>query len=163
MTLGDPPARTSRGVARRVRWFGLRHGLGLFGPTPSYPTPPIMARSGPGSGVRGSYRRRLAAIERALVADTPELSSKFVLFNRLTVGEPPAGVEQVPPAARSRPRPAYLALLLALAAITALCVTLSVQLRPAARPCIVTAAAPTSVGAHAPVRGGDCHAYATNK
>ncbi|HEY1823984.1 MAG TPA: hypothetical protein VGG83_29090 [Trebonia sp.] len=122
-----------------------------------------MARSQPDSGVRGRYPRRLAAIERALVADMPELSSKFVLFNRLTAGEPPAGVEQVPRAARSRPRPAYLGLLLALAAITALCVTLSLQMRPAARPCVVTAAASASDGAHAPVRGGDCHAYATNK
>jgi Protein of unknown function (DUF3040) len=163
MTMHDPSARTSRGVSRRVRWFGLRHGLGMSGRTPPYPAPPIMARSQPGSGVRGRYPRRLAAIERALVADTPELSSKFVLFNRLTAGEPPAGVEQVPRAARSRPRSAYLAVLLALAAITALCVTLSLQMRPAARPCVVTAAAPASAGAHAPVHGGDCHAYATNK
>jgi hypothetical protein len=60
------------------------------------------ARSGPGSPVRAPYRRRLAEIERSLVADAPTLSSKFAVFNRLTAGERPVGAERVTRRARLR-------------------------------------------------------------
>jgi hypothetical protein len=112
--------------------------------------------------VRACRRRELAAIERALVADTPALSAKFALFNHLAAGEPPVGVELVSGPARSRPRPraAYLAVLIALAAIVTLCLTLSAQLHPAVRPCAVTA---TAGAASSPVRGPGCPAYANTK
>jgi hypothetical protein len=154
MTLRDPFARTSRGATRCVRWFEVRHWLGL-----PYPNVPSLARPRRGFRTRTGYRRKLAAIERALVADTPALSSKFFVFNQLTADEQPVGAEQVP-VPWSRPRPAYLAVLLALAAIAAICFTLSTQLHAAARPCQLTTA---GAAAHAPVRSGSCHAYATNK
>ncbi|HVT68940.1 MAG TPA: hypothetical protein VHF26_14410, partial [Trebonia sp.] len=78
-------------------------------------------------------RRKLAAIERALVTDAPGLSSMFTMFNQLNQGEEAAGAERVPAPAWPRPRPAYLAALLALAAVVALCLALAAQIRPAAR------------------------------
>jgi hypothetical protein len=108
-------------------------------------------------------RRRLAAIERALAAEAPGLSSKFALFNQLTVGERPAGPEQLPPPRRPALRPAYLAVLLALAAVAALCVTLSLQLHPVVRTCAATATAAVRTSARAPMQDVACHAYATNK
>ena len=98
--------------------------------------------------------------ERALVADTPALSSKFALFNHLTKGERPIGLEQLPASAWPRPRPAHLAVVLALAAIVTLCLTLSTQIHSMVRPCQATSAA--GAGAYAPVRGLNC-AYATTK
>ena len=114
MTMHDPPVGMGYGWSWRVRWPGARRGHG--------------GRSHwPGAPARPCSRRKLAAIERALMADTPALSSKFALFNHLTRGEPPVGVEPLP--ALRRPRAMYLAVLLALAAVVTLCLTLSAQFR----------------------------------
>jgi hypothetical protein len=160
MTLRDPFAGESRGAGRRIRWFALGSWLGL---PANRPTAPGKRRSAPGKGqpgfrLRARYRRRLAEIERALMAETPALSSKFAVFNRLTAGERPAGAEQLPPRHRSRPRAVHLAILLALAAVTTMCVVLSTQMHPvAARPCPTSATAGPSV--HGAVRGVTCPAY----
>lgn len=129
--------------ARRVRWqWGWRP------PTPEAP-------------VRRPYRRRLAAIERALEVEVPALSARFAVFNQLTDGERPVGAEQVRSLAWPRPRRVHLALALVVAAFAALCVTLGVQSgRPVPR-CPVTAAA--GAVAHAPVRDLPCRAYPTAK
>lgn len=120
-------------------------------------------RPGPGALVRVPYRRRLAAIERELTANAPALSSKFAVFNHLTDGERPVGAEQVSSHGRPRLRILYLAALLgALAALVALCVTLTTQLRPTARPCQVSAAGTVATAAgstHTLVRGVPCPAY----
>ena len=145
MTLHDPSVGMSSGWDWRLRWPRTRRGLGRFRPKPA----------GPGARVRGPYRRKLAAIERALVADTPALSLKFALFNHLTSGERPVGVEQVP--ASAWPRAVHLAVLLALAAIATMCLILSAQSHSAVRPCTATAAASV------PVHGQGCHAYADTK
>lgn len=92
-------------------------------------------------------RRRLAAIERDLTADEPVLAAKFAVFGQLGDGEPPAGAERVPPPAWSRS--VRLAVLFILAAIVALCVTLSIQLNSVTRPCPAAAAAKAS-GGHGP-------------
>jgi hypothetical protein len=155
MTMHDPFARMSR----RTRWFSLRRGLGL--PDSKLPRLKLSRPYRPGPGLRASARdrRRLSRIERALTADMPALASMFTMFNRLTVGEQPAGVEWVPSPAWRRPRAVHLAVLLALAAIAALCLTLSTQLHSAARSCSGAAGMTTS----APVRSPTCHAYATTK
>ena len=120
-------------------------------------------RPGSRASVRVPYRRRLAAIERDLTTNAPALSSKFAVFNHLTRGERPVGVEQVSLPARPRLRIVYLAALLgALAAMVALCVTLTTQLRPTARTCQVAAAgtvAAAAGSARALVRGAPCPAY----
>jgi hypothetical protein len=108
--------------------------------------------------VRAPYRRELVKIERTLMADTPALSAKFALFNHLTRGEQPVGVEHLPSPAWPRPRAAYLAVVLALAAIVTMCVALSTQVRGAVRPCQPAAAAGAS--AHALPRDLTCDAYA---
>jgi hypothetical protein len=107
--------------------------------------------------VRVPHRRRLAAIERALAADAPVLSSKFDMFNHLTRGERAVGMEPVSVRAWPRPRP-VVAILLALAAIATLCVTLSTQIHTAVRPCSANTAGAT----YTPVRGVggvNCRAY----
>ena len=154
MTMQDPFARMSG----RTRWFSLRRGLGL--PDSGLARLKLSRPYRPGPGLRASARerRRLARIERALTADMPVLASMFTMFNRLTAGEQPASVEWVPSPAR-RPRGVHLAVLLALAAIAALCLTLSTQLHSAARSCSGAARMTTS----APVRSPTCHAYATTK
>ena len=151
MTLHDPSVGMSSGWDWRIRWPRTRRGLGRFRPKPA----------GPGARVRGPYRRKLAAIERALVADTPALSLKFALFNHLTSGERPVGVEQVSAAAWPRPRPVHLAVLLALAAIVTMSLIISAHFHPAVRPCAANAAAGTTVSA--PVHGLGCHAYANTR
>jgi hypothetical protein len=110
--------------------------------------------------VRAPYRRKLAKIERTLMADTPALSSKFALFNHLTRGERPVGVERLP-SPRARPRAAYVAALLALAAIATMCLALSAQVRTAVRTC--QPAAVTGASAHGPARELNCNAYANTK
>jgi hypothetical protein len=144
----DPFVGMGYGWSWRVRWPGTRHRPG------SQPT-------GPGRPVRAPYRRELARIERTLMADTPALSSKFALFNHLTRGERPVGVEQLPSPARRRPRAAYVAVLLALAAIVTMCVALSAQVRTTVRPCPPAAA--TGASAHALTREASCGAYANTK
>ena len=150
MSLHDPSAGMRYGWDWRTRWPRTRHGLGWRRPK----------SSGPGARVRVRYRRKLAVIERALVAETPALSAKFALFNHLAKGDPPGGVEQVSTSSWPRPQPAV-AIVLALAAVVALCLTLSTQIHAAMRPCTVTAV--TGAAAYAPVRGLNCHAYADTK
>jgi hypothetical protein len=148
MTMHDPFVGMGDGWSWRVRWPGTRRRPGR-------------QPSGPGGPVRAPYRRELAKIERTLMADTPALSAKFVLFNHLTRGEQPVGVEQLPPSAWPRPRAAYLSVVLALAAIVTMCLALSAQVRTAVRPCQPAAA--TGASAHALPRDLTCDAYATTK
>ena len=148
MTMRDPFAGTGYGWSWRVRWPATTHRPGR-------------QPRGPGGPVRAPYRRKLARIERTLMADTPALSSKFALFNHLTRGERPVGVEQLPAPGRRRPRAAYVAMLLALAAIATMCLALSAQVRTAVRPCQHAAAAGTST--HALTRASACDAYANTK
>jgi len=148
MTMHDPFVGMGYGWGWRVRWPGARRGPGG-------------QRPGPGEPVRAPYRRKLAQIERTLMADTPALSSKFALFNHLTRGERPVGVEQLPSRGRRRPRAAHVAVLLALAAIVTMCVALSAQVRTAVRTC--QPAAVTGTSPHAPTRGLNCNAYANTK
>jgi hypothetical protein len=115
-------------------------------------------RSAPHARVRGPYRRRLAAMERTLMADAPTLASKFSVFNQLTDGERPVGAEQVPGPPWPRLRPAYLAVLLILATVAAVCLTVSAQIRAPVRSCAAAGAS-----AYVPVRGLPCHAYPTAK
>jgi hypothetical protein len=121
------------------------------------------ARLGPNARARVRYRRRLAAIERDLTANAPALSSKFAVFNHLTKGERPVGAEPVSSDGRPRLRILYLAALLgALAAMVALCVTLTTQVRPTARPCQVAGAGAVAAAAgstQTQVRGVACPAY----
>jgi hypothetical protein len=148
MTMHDPFAAMGYGRSWRVRVLGAGHG--------SSGRPP-----GPGARVRRPYRRRLAAIERGLTADTPALSAKFTIFNHLTSGEPPVGVERLPAPDLPGPRAMCLAVLLAAAAIVTLCLALGAQVRTAVRPCQAAAAIGTS--AQTPARGPVCHAYAKTK
>ena len=148
MTMHDPFVGMGYGWGWRVRWPGARHRPGG-------------QRPGPGGPVRAPYRRKLAQIERTLMADTPALSSKFALFNHLTRGERPVGVEQLPSRGRRRPRAAHVAVLLALAAIVTMCVALSAQVRTAVRTC--QPAAVTGTSPHALTRGLNCNAYANTK
>ena len=149
MTMHDPFVGMGYGWSWRVRWPGTRHRPGG-------------RPRGPGGPVRAPYRRKLARIERTLMADTPALCAKFALFNHLTRGERPVGVEQLPSRGRRRPRAAYVAVLLALAAIAAMCVALSAQVRTTVRPCQPATA--TGASAHALTRAASCDAYAnTNK
>ena len=151
MTLHDPSVGMNYGWDWHIRWTWARRGLGWLRPRPA----------GPGARVRLPYRRKLAAIERALAADTPGLSSKFALFNHLTRDERPVGVERIPRPACPRPRPVHVALLLAVAAIVTLCVTLSAQFQTAVRPCGPGGGARATISM--PVRGLSCPAYANTK
>ena len=101
---------------------------------------------------RVTYRRELAAIERRLSADAPDLSARLTMFNELAGGVAPAGAERVPSLAWRRPRMLYLAVLLVLAAIVTLCVYPSGH-RPAVRSC------PAAASAYAGARGPTCNAY----
>jgi len=149
MTMHDPFVGMGYGWGWRVRWPGARRGPGG-------------QRPGPGGPVRAPYRRKLAQIERTLMADTPALSSKFALFNHLTSGERPVGVEQLGSPAGRRPWAAHVAVLLALAAIVTMCLALSAQVRTAVRPCQAAAATGTS-GGHALTREVPCNAYANTR
>jgi hypothetical protein len=96
------------------------------------------------------------------MADTPTLSTRFALFNHLTRGERPLGLEQIPGPARLRLRRAHLAVLLALAAVAALCFTLTTSVRTSVTPCRGGVAAGAAVSMP-PVRGLTCPAYANPK
>jgi hypothetical protein len=139
MTMHDPFVGMGYGWGRRVRWPGAGHGV----------------------RVRAPYRRKLAAIERGLMADTPALSAKFAMFNDLAGGEPPAGAERLPAPALRGPRAMYLAMLLAVAAVVTMCLALTAQVRTAVSPC--HAAAVTGTSAQTPARGTSCSAYAQTK
>ena len=150
MSLHDPSVGLGHGEDWHVRWSRVRRGAWRR-----------RRPASPGAPARGRYRRKLAAIERALMADTPALSTRFALFNHLTRGERPVGVEQVPGLGEPRLRRAHLAMLLALAAVAALCLTLSAHVGTPVRPCGASAAA--GVAASMPVRGLTCPAYANTK
>jgi hypothetical protein len=151
MTTHDPSVGLRYGRGWHARWSRVRYRAWRRWPRPA----------GPGARVHVPYQRKLAAIERALMAETPALSTRFALFNHLTRGERPVGVEQVSDPARPRLRRAQLAVLLALAAVAALCLTLTAQVRTSVRPCWAGAAA--GAAASVPVRGLSCPAYATTK
>lgn len=153
MTLHDPFAGESRETSRRS--FLLR-GFSRRRPRPRAAVP---APSGPGILARRRDQRRLAAIDRRLVNETPQLASMFALFNRLNPGELPGGVEQLPPPRRPRLRPAYLAVLVGLAAVAALCFALTTQVQAVTRPCTGRTVAAAIPGV--PVSGASCSAYAT--
>ncbi|MGH3210069.1 MAG: hypothetical protein ACRDNO_20165 [Trebonia sp.] len=148
MAMHDTFVGMGYGWSWRARWPGTRQRNDRQPP-------------GPGGPVRAPYRRKLAKIERTLMAETPALSSKFALFNHLTSGELPVGVEQLASSARRRPAAAYVAVLLALAAVVTMCVALSAQVRTAVRPCQPAAATGTTV--HALPREATCDAYANTK
>ena len=157
MTLQDPSTRLSYTRGRRRPLLGLLRRLRAVVPgrTPY----------GPGSLPSGRDRRQLTALDRSLAAEAPALASMYAMFNRLTKGEGPGGWERLTtgtPRRRSRPNPAQLAMLMALAAIVALCVTLSTQLRPPADGGCPPAGNVVAA-AQFPVQTGSCASYATNK
>jgi hypothetical protein len=118
----------------------------------------------------GRLRRKLAAMEAALTAQTPGLAALYETFSLLhddgpPSADPPDGAEPLPPRFWRRPRFAGAATLAVLAIVVALCATLSVELRPHAPSCLPAgsaAAAATSVAA-AQVRAMDCGEYPANK
>jgi ferric-dicitrate binding protein FerR (iron transport regulator) len=118
-------------------------------------------RHGPGAPATPGDRRRLAALDRRLAAEAPALASMYAMFGRLTGGERPTGIEALTtdPPRRRRPHPAHVAVVMALAAVIALCVTLSTQLHPGLRSC----PAGMAVSAAAPAHTTSCSSYATNK
>jgi hypothetical protein len=85
----------------------------------------------------------------------------FTMFNTLNADEGTTGREQLPPLPRRRPKPAYLAVVLALAAVAALCFALTTQVQAVVRPCLTSSAV-----AHSPLSptagSATCGAYATN-
>jgi hypothetical protein len=141
MSLHDLFTQGGRDRARRrFRMRLARRGLGR----------PGSPRHGPAAPVRltARGRRRLAAIDRALAAETPRLASMFAMFNRLAAPEP-VGAERLPPRAWPRPRLAQLAFLATLAAIVALSVVLSTQVHTVMRPCLTSATAPSGASSSA--------------
>lgn len=109
-------------------------------------------------------------MEAALTAQTPALVSLYETFNELHGDErplagPPEGAE--PPRRRfwHRPKFAGYATLAVLAAVVALCATLSIELRPPTPSCLAGAPAQgaASTPAVAQVRALECGAYPTSK
>jgi len=150
MSLRDPSA-PGRDPARRPRLRTIRIRC----------LPWRVGRARAGDWATKRERRQLAAADRHLTAETPQLASMFALFDKLYGGGGGAavGVEQLPPPARPprRWRAAPVAVLLTLAALAALCFTLSTQVvHTAVRPC--QAAAATAGGA-VPVHTVSCSAY----
>src|ERR1700761_71122 len=139
MTIHDPSAGESHETTRRsflLRGFPRRR-----------PRSPVAAAAPSGPSVRAHRReqRRIAAIDRRLVSETPQLASMFVMFNRLNPGEV-AGVEQLPPPRRRRFQPVYLVVLAGLVAVAALCFALTTQVQAVTRSCAgvsVSSSAPT--------------------
>jgi hypothetical protein len=131
MSLHDLFTQAGRGRARRrLRLRRARRVAGL-------PALPGRGACGPLATARG--RRRLAAIDRALAAQTPRLASMFAMFNELAEG--PVSAERLPNRAWPRPGLAQVAFFAALAAIVALTVALSTQVRGVMRPCLTSASA----------------------
>jgi hypothetical protein len=131
MSLHDLFNQAGRGRARRR--LRLRRARRMAG----VPVPPGRGRCGPLATARG--RRRLAAIDRALAAQTPRLASMFAMFNELA--EEPVSAERLPSRAWPRPGMTRVAFFAALAAIVALTVALSTQVRGVMRPCVTSASA----------------------
>jgi hypothetical protein len=46
--------------------------------------------------LRGAQQRALNVMERALESSAPRMTAMFAMFTRLTAGEEPGGVEQLP-------------------------------------------------------------------
>jgi hypothetical protein len=140
MSLHDLFTQAGRGRARRrLRLRRARRGAGL----------PARAGRGPcGPLATARGRRRLAAIDRALAAQTPRLASMFAMFNELA--EEPVSAERLPNRAWPRPGLAQVAFFAALAAIVALTVALSTQVRGVMRPCLTSASASSPASSPAP-------------
>ena len=170
MSVDDIFARSSRDGAWRTRRRLIRHRLGL---------PGLGRRRPAGRTMTARARRRLAAIDRGLAAETPRLASMFAMFNRLAAAEP-VGAERMPARTWPRPRLAQVAFLATLAAIVALCVVLSTQVHSVMRTCLSSATAASAAASppapsitsqsagrasgpseFSPVRGLNCQAYAT--
>ena len=160
MTLQDPNARLSPATTRRFRLRGLFLRFRFRRPGAAAGTGRD-EQAGPSARARARDLRRLAAIDRRLVAETPHLASMFTLFNRLTTGEGAAGIEQLPPLPRTRVRAVHVAVMVTLAAVVALCFALSTQVHAVTRPCTAPVAAASA--ATSPARTMSCAAYATNK
>jgi hypothetical protein len=110
-------------------------------------------------------------MEAALTAQTPELASLYETFSLLhgdgqPPADPPDGAEPLPVPFWRRPRFAGVATLAVVAAVIALCATLSVELRPPAPPCLAsasaTATATATTAAPAQARAMDCGEYPAN-
>jgi hypothetical protein len=148
MSTHDSIIRYGQGRAWRARWRRARRSLRAG----------VSWGRGRARPVRAGRleRRRLRAIECALVAETPQLASMFAMFAQLTVGENHDGAERLPRVVRSRPRRgpsprrAYLALLFAFASLVALCVTLSFRVHPSSRNCPAAASSAASGSPAAP-------------
>ena len=149
MTLHDPSARL--GYEKKTRRFRLPGLLWLRRQRGD--------AAGPGALVRVRDRRKLAAIDRRLAADAPALASMFAMFNGLAKAEGSVGAERLSPRAWPRPRGVHVALLLTLAAVTALFVALGTHIHPAMRPCPTAPAVASAVTQ--PVHATSCSAYAT--
>jgi hypothetical protein len=157
MTIHDPFAGESHETTRRS--FLLR-GFPRRRPRRLSPGAAVAVPSGPSIRAHRRDQRRLAAIDRRLVSDTPQLASLFVMFNRLNPGVVAGGVEQLPPPRRPRFRAAYLIVLVGLAAVAALCFALTTQVQAVTRSCAgvsVSSSAPT-----VPVSSAVCSTYGTN-
>ncbi len=108
-------------------------------------------------------------MEAALTAQTPGLASLYETFSLLhgdgrPSADPPDGAEPLPVPFWRRPRFARAATLAVLAAVVALCATLSIELRPSAPPCLASASASATATtpAAAQVRAMDCGEYPAN-
>jgi hypothetical protein len=108
-------------------------------------------------------------MEAALTAQTPGLAALYETFSLLhgdpqLSADPPDGAEPLPVPFWRRPRFGGVATLLVLAAVVALCATISIELRPQAPSCRAGASAPaaaTTVAA-AQARATDCGEYPAN-
>jgi hypothetical protein len=155
MTLQDPSAREGRETPRRssLREFFRRRPRRR----PGRAEPPS-----PSARARSRDRRRLAAIDRRLVTETPQLASMFTMFNTLNAEEGATGAERLPVLPRRRPRTAYVAIVLGLAAVAALCFALTTQVQAVVRPCLPSMPAAASPLLLPAMGTTGCAAYATN-
>jgi len=103
-------------------------------------------RGWPGNAAR--LQRKLAGIERGLATEA-RLASMFAMFNALTRGERPSGVESLPrPARATLLSPRVLtraAAVLAMAAVVVGSLLLTSRTRPVDRSCLMLAANGTTV------------------
>ena len=155
MTLQNSSTGLGDGRAGRRRPLSLLRRLRV---------PQARVPYGPGGASAGREGRRIAALDRRLMAEAPALASMYAMFNRLTNGQGPSDWEALTAERprRARPHPAHLAVLMVLAAVVALCVTLSTTLHPAGAPGCNPAAGMVAA-AQLPVHSAACPSYATNK